>query len=464
VLARTMGLHQVHASSGGVCPEEAQERLKVFGSLYLRDKSLSISRGSICWLPSFDCSLSAEIEQSGFANSNSAAQIQLARLQEETYRLLHSGELHGSSSAKRKKALSRVLRSLDHWANTNDIFSLVSKNGRDVSLQLEFLAARTSAFYGSPEPSHIRQALDDSRASCLLLLVSYGKYDQPMVERLESLLPSKSQKKRPSDPESNERYRDPSLSNAREGTSESLPPWFHSLLNMFPVPAFFLLAKSIMWPVSASDQSQTEEDMDLLQEVCACYKDINGKTQANSHANKVGRTFERLLGVINLIKNSQAPEISPQTTHRSGEIHNSLSTQNLFGGPQDIPCLSDLSSASTYPMSHMFWRDPPTKNTSATAKGGEAMVGPSGLRTPMESPYMEQATEPPQQSFSPHFQRQQQQQQTMSPPDRKRPRVSEPDFSVDNYADSRLLFDFLAANPMMSSDFMPQDDLTSSIF
>jgi hypothetical protein len=454
VLAKTMGLYQTHAASGGVCQEEARERLKVFGSLYLRDKSLSISRGSICWIPSFDCSLSVGFAKRGSASSNNVARVQLARLQEEVYQSLHSEEPHGLSPAKGKKSLSHIRRSLERWANDNDIFSSVSKNARDVSLQLEFLATRTSALYGSPEPSHVRQALNDSRASCLLLLVSYGKYDGSMIERIEGLLLSKGQTKRPgktTSPELNNRSKDSSPNNAGEDTGESLPLWFYNLLDAFPAPAFFLLAKNIIWPVPLSDQSPIE-DLDLLQKVCTCYKDFNGEAQAKSYTSKVGRAFERLIRVIDLIKDSQA------TTHQT---YIPLNTQKIFGEPQNSSCFPNTSGASKYPMPPTFWGDFSAKSVSTTAKCSERTVSRTSLRTQMEPPYMAQTTEPPRQRpFSTHFQ----QEQTMSPHGRKRPRVSEPNLSTDSYPDSRLLFGFLAANPMMPSDFMSQGGLANSTF
>lgn len=453
-----MGLHQTHAASDDITREEAQERFKVFRSLYLRDKSCSISRGSICWLPSFDCSLSSEFAEVGSADSSCAARIQLAKLQEDIYRLFHSAESQRQSPAKHKSSLSRIEQNLERWAKTYEIFSSLSTNARDVDLQLEFLAARTSAFYGSSEPAYIRQALNDSRASCLLLLIFYGKHDQSMIERCELLFSKRSTKSTGQTPGSrSHKSNQKSTSNTeREEKGESASPCFHSLLDTFSVPGFFLLVKNIIWPLSASDGSQIEEDIDLLQRVCVCYKELITRYNTKNHTHKVGRAFETLLEVINFIKNSQTLQRSMPGTHQNSNTQVPPTTQNLFSGPPDLSDYNDLPVSSTYSMSSLSWDSFMTKNNSTATKDTPSTVASPGLRTPIDSLHLGQVYEPlQQQSFPSHFQ-----QQTQSATGRKRPRMSEPDVSLDDYPDSGSLFDFLTANP----NFMLQDEMPTAIF
>lgn len=455
VLARTMGLHQRHAMSDGVSPEEAQERFKVFRSLYLRDKSFSISRGSICWLPSFDCSLSSDLGQMPFPDSTCTARIQLARLQEDIYRLFHSAESQRQSSPKHKNALARIEQGLEQWTNEHDIFSSPCTGGRDADLQLEFLAARISAFRGSSDPIHIRRALNDARASCLLLLISSGKQDQSILQRSDTIPTSKSLAKslgKTTSSRSNKgknSTKESSSNTARENASESVPILFHSLLDTFSVPAFFLLVKNVLWPLSPNDDSQAEEDINLLQKACACYKELDIRVQANNHTRKVGRAFERLLEVVNLIKNpicfprkhldtARAPVAKPQphqTRKVSSTDHRPSPTSPTFRPHPHTPCLLCPGIASR-------------PKTSLIAPPRRPVRLPPPLLTPMETDF-----------FSQHFQ-----QQSMSPNSKKRPRLGEPEVSMNDYSGSRLLSDFLAASPMMAFEVPSQEDMAAAVF
>ena len=442
VLARTMGLHQTHAASDGVSPEEAQGRFKVFRSLYLRDKNLSISRGSLSWLPSFDCSLSSELGQIASTDSNGDARIQLAGLKEDIYRLFHSAESQRQSSAKHKSAFSRMEQSLERWANTHVIFGSSCTGARDIELQLEFLAARISAFRGRSQPSYIRQALNDARASCLLLLISYGKHDQSMIHRLETLLllgspskyPAETASPRPSKGKTSNK--DSSTDTARENTSEFVLLQFQ-ILDTFSVPGFFLLAKNLIWPVSANDESQADEDMNLLQKVCTCYKELDARIQANNHIRKVGRVFERLLEVVNLTKDSQQLPMPPPVTHQGSDARTSPSTQDFFGGSQGLSDFADLPVPSAHSMPAISWDAFSAMNTSTRITGTATRGTSPGLPTRMESEYIDQRYDQLSQPSVP------------SPSSRKRPRLYELDMSMDD-PESSLLSEFLATSPMMS--------------
>jgi hypothetical protein len=456
VLARTMGLHQKPTASGGIGVGEAEERLKVFKSLYLRDKSLSISQGSVCWLPSCDCSLSSELSQIASADSNCAARIPLARLQEDIYRVFHSPELARQSSAIPKSALLRIEQDLERWAHTHDIFSSPFTGIRDIDLQLEFLAARISAFRGSSEPNHVHRVLNDARASCLLLLISYGKHDRSTAQLPETLPISKSPSKpldmatgrlssnsKTSKNDASGHAAKEDATNENAGDVASLR--FHPLLDTFSVAAFFLLVKNIIWPVSPNDESYIEEDVRLLGKVCACYKELDAKTQADNYIRKVGHAFERLLEIVNTINNYAPAQTSMyETCNRSSTSPN---PQTFLCRSQGLSDFSDLPVPSAYPMPFIGWDGISVKNTSARTADSASTNPSPGLLTPMEADF-----------FSPQFQ------QKLIPSNRKRPRLSPPDTSLEDYAGSRMLSDFLATSPMMSFDLTTQEDMTTTDF
>lgn len=386
-LARTMGLHQVHAVAESVGAEEAQERFKVFKSLFLRDKSSSISRGSICWLPSFDCSLSSEFSEVGPARSRSAAWIQLAGLEDDIYRLLHSQR---RTSAQYKATLLHLEQDLEHWVSANEVFDSPYAGTRDVDLQLEFLAARICIQRTSPDPDHVCQALSDSRASCLLVVISFGRHETFMVEQLDTLLLPKSPLKR------NGRGAPGRTSKSRKAyspestaieTSDYLPSRFHNLLNRFSVPAFFLLAMNTLWPSSAHDESKAEEDLNLLKRTCACFKEFDASIQANNHTSKVGRAFESLLNVIDLIKASQQRQSAHFGVQQSTKPHNRPSRSIPFGEQYGLANFRNLPSPSASLKPPVSWESFTNMNASATTPNSlNAGVLP-GLLTPIDSFY-----------------------------------------------------------------------------
>lgn len=449
MLARKMGLHQTNAISDSVGPAEAQERFKVFRSLYIRDKSFSISRSSICWLPSFDCSLSSQLEQTALSSSNDLARIKLAMLEEEIYQLFHSIDSPRPSQAKYRSALARIDQGLESWAVLHDIFNSSYTTASEVDLQLEFLAARICAFRGTFDQGHIRQALNDARASCLLLLISNGKNDQSMVEQFESLPLSKCPSKslgRSSSPRSRKRKAESDTES--ENIRESAPLRFHNLLDTFSEPAFFLLVRNILWPTSTEEESQAESDIELLRRVCACYKEFDERIQANNHTHKVRRAFENLLEVVNLLKNPQQPQTSLDMTHQNPSGHTPPNSHGQFGGRQDAPDFSSLQGPSDYPTPSTAPSGiSSSKNKSSRGSGDTAnMKATSVFLPPVSSEYTDGRTTPlQQQMFSPL----QFQQQILSPPSGKRPLftdLQEP-MTMDDYPDSGFLSDFLAANP-----------------
>ncbi|KAL1959365.1 hypothetical protein VTO42DRAFT_2168 [Malbranchea cinnamomea] len=432
VLARIMGLHQPHITPDSPCPEEPEERFKVIRSLYLRDKGLLLSRGSVCWLPTFDCTLDPAVVQCAAGELNYRPRIQLAAIQEEVYRLFHSAESCRQPETKRKDDLARLEKCLERWANAHDIYAAGSLT-HDADLKLQFFATRISAFRESLEGSHIRQALHDARASCLLLLMSYGKLEQSMISRFGDLPIFKNLSK-PSSNAPNSRLSQGSISNGEElNDSRATDPGsvhsqgFHSLLETFSVPAFLLLVKNTLLPVSDSDEPQVEDDVHLLESVTACYQAVDARNQGETYVHKVGRIFSGLLHIVHLVRSRQQRQQSPNGARQTGGAMSN--SPNLFDRQQCIPELVDLSGSSSF------------LTPSISQDGFSAKVPPSlgtpdmtttssstNLLTSMESDFLSQWYEPLRQlPFSPLLQ-----QSALSVPSRKRQRLGEPEFGFDD--------------------------------
>jgi hypothetical protein len=430
VLSRTIGLHQLRTASDGVDPDETQERFKVFISLYLRDKSFSISRGSICWLPSFDCNLAPESPELGFTNPKFAPRLQLARLQEEIYRLSHSAESRRQSNTKRKNSICRLEQALERWACDHEIFNAPWKDGTIFDLQLEFLAARITAFSKSSDPGMIGRSLNDARAACLFLLVSFGKHDQSTIHKLESLQltrsPSKSLGKTAGTRSSRQKHAHKSSTGIHNKGDASNPIHLclHDLPDAFPVPAFFLLAKHVLRTQTLDDELR--EDINLLATVSSIYQELERTTQAANQTRKVGRAFTRLMEVINiLLKEPHTFLPSPPAALYQNFAQSPVSGREMFTEPQDLADFSTLMLNSTYST------PPLSKTTSAT--GTSANMSPGTITPAIPDFYFD----PFQQLGAP-------------PTSKKRPRLTDQEAYMEDYNDPRLFTDYLSTSPTIS--------------
>ena len=441
-----MGLHQAHSTPEDANREEAQERFKVFRSLYLRDKSLASSRGSTCWLPSWDCSLGLESHEISSSDDGYAARIQLAKLEDESCRLLHSAGSPRLSLPDYKNAILRIYQGLCSWANESDVLGLPQASPRDVGLQLEFLGARICVLRKSSEPEHVKQVLKDSRASCLLVIIAYGKHEPSMVNQLDELLSTKkcSKTSRKKASVRGGKASKASLADrSRVATSDPLSLRSYSLLDTFSVSAFFLLAKNVIWPSSTADDSAAE-DLILLQRTCACYKNHDDRTQANNHTRKIGRSFSNLLNVINLIREPkvfQIPQFEGQQDMNS--VHDS-NLSHSFPDQHNVSGFGNFSSPSGSSIQPMQWENSMGKSTPKTMSDSPSSANSIPLLTPMDS--QPQIFDPCRQD--PHLL--QMQQPYMRPPTFSQQSTNNPGVSMDDFGDdSRLLSDFLATNPSM---------------
>ncbi|RYP10951.1 hypothetical protein DL765_007954 [Monosporascus sp. GIB2] len=303
LLARLTGLHQSLAMSADICEDEALERFKTFMSLHLRDKTLSITSFSICWLPSFDRSLSLQLIPSMFADRHIAGRISLAEIQEQLYR--HLSVETSQPPQQSNNELVSICRKLDIWASNHGLYTTLFSSSHEAELQLRFLATRMLAYSCSRDETHGRTILNDARASCLILLVSYEKHDQDMLSMLQYLRgPSTTTSRAPFCTE-----QDPLR--ATNGTANR--GRLTSLIDAFPIMAFFQLTKHILWPQSFGNMpsrfgNMSNNDLELLQKVHHCFIEVNSQTQSQNYASQVERTFGHVLEVIKILRHGRVDQ------------------------------------------------------------------------------------------------------------------------------------------------------------
>ncbi|RYC64039.1 hypothetical protein CHU98_g2146 [Xylaria longipes] len=303
LLSRRTGLHQVHTETHDFSQDEIQERFKTFVSLSIRDKTLALTLSSICWLPSFDYSLSLQVIPPIFADPCTGARIQLAEIQEELYRYL-SVEPH-QQSGQAVRDIASIRQKLNSWRNSHWQYMLLSPPYHKAELQLTFLATRMIAYSGSHDGVHRRMILDDARANCLILLMSYDKYDRAKLDMLQSLLRCQ---------ESTGSILTAEHDPANFTNKSSSTGHITSLFNAFPLVAFFELAKHIIRPQYAEETSINSDkalvDLDLLQEVHSCAMEMNSRMQSQNHISKVERILGHILELVKLSGHGD-PDDSP---------------------------------------------------------------------------------------------------------------------------------------------------------
>ena len=403
-----------------------------------REKSFSIFRGSVCWLSRFDCTLFSEFGRNRPTDSKFGVRIQLATLEDEVYRLHHSPK---RSSARYKKSLQHLEQSLEYWVIVNEVFRSAYVGTHDADLQFEFLSARICTRRKSFEPGYVCRVLSDSRASCLLVVIFYGKYELSMIEQFDILLLSERSSERFSGNFSGRSSKSGKVFSPEfisYEASEYVPSRFHKLLDVFAVPAFFLLVMNLVWSSSVDNELNAEEDLILLRMTCACFKEVRARIQANNHIRKVGQAFEGLFEVIDLVGAFQQPQSSRFDIQQSSNVHDTANTSTPFSEQYQPP---------------ESWESFSETNTSAKKSDSlGAGVSPGSL-TLIDLYY--QPYNPLHPSLFPNDMHQQQ--QLMQPPVLTRPHMNEPDVSMDDFANPMLISEFLKNNPAKFFEVTPQN-------
>jgi hypothetical protein len=262
-----------------MCQEEAQQRTKTFISLHLRDKTLALTMSSICWLPSYDHSLSPQIIPSTFADPHIVDRAHLAEIQEQLYRYLAV-----EPQQQTPRELASIYQNLDKWVTSHDIYGFPFLSLHEAELRLTFLATRMLAYSCSRDDSRRQALLEDARTSCIILLIAYEKHDQGMLSMFKSLRSTSPGK----------------MHNTASAASKSPPAGrLTSLINAFPVMAFFQLTKNIMWSEEPEHTSKSGEvshtDLKLLQDVYTCTVEVNSRTPSQNRASQIECIFSKVL-------------------------------------------------------------------------------------------------------------------------------------------------------------------------
>jgi hypothetical protein len=385
ILTKESGLHQAGRGIGpasSLTAIEAEERQKVFESLYIRDRYSMTACGTFTWLPQG----SPPTSTSGV--SAPAPHWELANVQDELYRLLGSADALEMTTSGR--SLSRLQHKLETWAQTHDIPSSTRPTTVDaLSLHLSFLGARIRLLNNNNSTGDVArqasaQVLYDARLSCLLVATSCSHCPDPtLVGLLDHLLDKTSPdevRTRSSSTTSSTRQLSthssapfssaidtlqrtgplpPSLSSGSLGQATVSPISIYRLAKVFPVSATFVLARHILSLDSPPQSSQsvptraqtkepkrheTNEDIVLLEALLFCFRKApspaaHGKVDSDINSSKLGRMIQRLVDIIHAIV---GPTAQDGTNAPDGDGDDDEDDDDVYGPKPPLASTSSL--------------------------------------------------------------------------------------------------------------------------
>ncbi|KAM3067378.1 hypothetical protein ACMFMG_005266 [Clarireedia jacksonii] len=371
MLARSMALHHAQLFPPHNSSNETLERAKVLRSLYSRDKSLCMTRGSVSWLPSYDCEiidqLTADIElQAPYLN-----QCQLAMIQEEVYRFAHNISKPRRSTgaglaakSKAKKTLQLIEQHMDQYMREFAVFEAPATYDSCPSraiATLEFLTTRIFALKHSNEPRHANQVRSDAKISCLLLLIAHGSQEPQVWADFKSMI---------EDTASPSKVTEEPMPHAN-----AIPVPFASVLDAFSVPAFFILLSEIFQ--SKDETARSENDaLNLLKKVSACYSNSTERMQSNSYHRRLAWIFEQILMIIDLIQNPQQHHSMTTPPQLFAAPVAQMSSSSHMPPPQAIDFFNVLNSPKECLSNFAF--SPPATSTSFLWDNWSCTSGPMG--------------------------------------------------------------------------------------
>lgn len=296
VLAKTMGLHQLtNREQVNLSAEEVQERVQVFRCLYIQDIGFGLSRGSTCWLRSPGCVPWCDLTQ----GANGDPRIQLTQIQEIFLCTLHK---KNPSSTQLQQIVSQNLRRLDQWALDHRIFTpAVLADFTSVDLRQGFFATRIAVLSHHFDCNYLADATVDARVACGMLLLVCAACTPC---KAEELAPTDAYPVVGVDPNNSSITVYSQMGLARFTDLPFLPT--QSLVEQFPIAAFFLLATRL---VTAHPLSR-ETDLELLQRVSVFYSDLGSRRPANNHIHKLGRVFRLVLDAVRHLRPLDVPSES----------------------------------------------------------------------------------------------------------------------------------------------------------
>ncbi|EXK32081.1 hypothetical protein FOXG_19815 [Fusarium oxysporum f. sp. lycopersici 4287] len=356
LLARTMGLHQINASSDDLPPEDILERHKVFRSLYIRDKNIAIFRGSTAWLPGYDSGIPPSFDEAETGTPDLLARLELAKLQDEVYQAFHAAGAPNLHPSRHYQVLAQLQQRLEQWSSTHSIMQKALTSTETFSLMLSFFATRICL---SKDNDDMRstQPFKDAKACCLVfLLATAAKPDLRLSEALKEVLGQHKSLDQPSPRKTKRSSRtQPAVTESDDSATSALP----RLAATFPLAAAFIVAKdTLLQPIGEVDgtPSRPEEEITILEAL----RDRFAKAAEQAHIDNLALSFSRILGLlVRVVRQKRSPEANSTPSLACNELsslHSTRSSSSLQEsvvssfrdtppGPENFSTVSSISEA-----------------------------------------------------------------------------------------------------------------------
>ncbi|KAE8353423.1 hypothetical protein BDV28DRAFT_148082 [Aspergillus coremiiformis] len=324
MLARTMGLQHADMLPPDGSSHEAVERAKVLKALYIRDKSLCTTRGSVSWLPVCDSNITCRMRAAVEQHVPYADRLQLAIVQDEIYRVTHGGPSRPRRPS-RSHEIQSSLQSVEHQLQKSGITTTqLPQSARRSQVQLEFLATRILAV--RKDACDAQQVITDARTSCVLVLLAHGTQTDEILNAFSI------------------------LTGQPHTTPSSTPPAmdhtipFGTILDAFSVPAFFILLEGLLQPLGET-RTGSLSDHELLRRLSECYTDRTQQMLSTSYHHKVSQIFNQALTIVDTLQTPATipcPQNSPLDSIPSTISH-------------DLPYWHTPSTTASSPVSWDHW-------------------------------------------------------------------------------------------------------------
>ncbi|KAL7760353.1 hypothetical protein ACKLNR_010443 [Fusarium oxysporum f. sp. zingiberi] len=325
LLARTMGLHQINASSDDLPPEDILERHKVFRSLYIRDKNIAIFRGSTAWLPGYDSGIPPSFDEAETGTPDLLARLELAKLQDEVYQAFHAAGAPNLHPSRHYQVLAQLQQRLEQWSSAHSIMQKALTSTETFSLMLSFFATRICL---SKDNDDMRstQPFKDAKACCLVfLLATAAKPDLRLSETLKEVLGQHKSLDQPSPRKTKRSSRtQPAVTESDDSATSALP----RLAATFPLAAAFIVAKdTLLQPIGEVDgtPSRPEEEITILEAL----RDRFAKAAEQAHIDNLALSFSRILGLlVRVVRQKRSPEANSTPSLACNELSSLHSTRS----------------------------------------------------------------------------------------------------------------------------------------
>ena len=260
-----------------------------------------------------DSNISFQLIPSMFADPQIAGRVSLAESQEQLYRCLSVETAQPIAQIRRE--LLEIRRNLGRWTTIHGIDTLPLSSQR-AELELNILSTRMLLERAFRDKAHEQTLLDDARTCCLILLVSYEKHDQDLWNLLQSLrsVTTTTYKGLPHT----------GISSTATSNNASEMSGFLSLIDAFPIMAFFQLAKKVLWRQRSRDvfvaDAENLMDIKILREVHCCFAEANGKTRSDNRISRTERVFGCILELIQQLRKDSVLSPHFQTSMTDVEV------------------------------------------------------------------------------------------------------------------------------------------------